>query len=320
MSQPKFDPRVYGAMKNQINPDTGKTYTNYDIARHLGVDEASVRRGLAKAESGFSKHLVPTGAVAQLKRTLEKPVLLNSADWGAGAVTADWHHPLTDYALVNTFIEQARDLKATNYLLVAGDWFNIDSLSQFDFKQEGAELEADMFGSTIAMEALFKTFKHVVFSWGNHDARIHKTLGYKVPFARAMEMMFTDLDPKLMKRITFTNLDHVYIDTPQRGRYLFAHPATYNSVPLTSAIKLASKYLCNVLTGHSHHTALGYDRSGKYVVGELGGFFDAAQTQYLQRTTSFPTWTNGYGFLSKDGFLQMESEGWSNFISKRRGG
>jgi hypothetical protein len=319
MSQQKFDPRVYGAMKNQLNPATGKTYTNYEIARHLGVDEASVRRGLAKPTSGFHKHLVPTGVVTQLRRDLEKPIVLNSAELGAGAVTADWHHPLTNYELVNTFIEQARDLKATNYLLVAGDWFNIDSLSQFDFKQEGADLESEMLGSTATIEALFKTFKRVIFSWGNHDARIHKTLGYKVSFARAMGMMFADLDPKLFKRISFTNLDHVYVDTPARGRYLFAHPSSYNSVPLTSAIRLASKYLCHVLTGHSHHTALGYDRSGQFVVGELGGFFDAEQTQYLQRTTSFPRWTNGYGFLSKDGFLQMESEGWSNFIQKRRG-
>jgi len=319
MSKPKYDPKVYGGLKSQVNPDTGATYTNSEIAKLLDVDEASVRRGLSRPESGYSKHLVPSGVISQLRAELETPILLDSLELGAGAITADWHHPLTDYGLVNTFIEQARDLKATNYLIVAGDWFNVDSLSAFDFKQDEAGLGAEMLGSTATMEVLFKTFKRVIFSWGNHDARMHKALGYKVPFTKAMKMMFEDLDPKLLKRIQFTNLDHIIVDTPVRGKYLIAHPKTYNQVPLTSAIKLASKHLMHVLTGHSHHTALGYDRSGRYVVGELGGFFDIEQTQYLQRTTGFPNWTQGYGFLSKDGFLHMESEGWSSFIHKRSG-
>lgn len=320
MSQPKHDPKVYGAMKNQINPDTGRPYTNYEIARLLGVDEASVRRGLAKPESGWQKHLVAPGIISQLRQKLEAPIVIDTALEGAGAITADWHHPLTDYGLVNTFIEQARDLKATNWLVIAGDWFNLDSLSRFDFKQDGANMRNEAIGSTATMEALFRTFKRVIFSWGNHDARVHKTLGYNVPFARAMEMMFVDLSPKLLRRIAFSNLDHVLIDTPARGRYLVAHPASYNQVPLTTALKLASKHLCHVLTGHSHHTALGYDRSGRYIVGEIGGFFDKEQTGYLQRTTGFPTWTQGYSFLTKDGFLLMESEGWSTFIQKRKGG
>lgn len=317
MSNRKYDPKVYAGLKTQVNPDTGRPYTNYEIADLLGVDEASVRRGLRA--SGYADHLVPSGVVQAVKRDIEKPIVFNTAELGAGAVTADWHHPLTDYGLVNVFIEQARDLKATNWLLVAGDWFNVDALSAFDYKQDSANLNLEMLGSTATMEAVLKTFKRVIFSWGNHDARMHKALGYKVPFTKAMQMMFEDLDPRLLKRIQFTNLDHVVIDTPVVGRYLAAHPKTYSQTPLSTAIKLAGKHLCHVLTGHSHHTALGYDRSGKFLVAELGGFFDATRVEYLQRTTNFPNWTQGYSFLSKDGFLSMESPGWSNFIHSRKG-
>ena len=316
MAQRKYDPKVYVAMKEQVNPDTGRTYTNYEIGEALKVDEASVRRGLRAA--GYKSYLVPSGVVRRIQRELEKPIVLNSAELGAGAITADWHHPLTDYGLVNVFIEQARELKATNYLLVAGDWFNVDALSSFDYKQDSAKLEFEFLGSTATMEAVLKTFKRVIFTWGNHDARMHKALGYKVGFTKAMKMMFEDLDTSLMDRIQFTNLDHVVIDTPLRGRYLVAHPKSYSQIPLTAAMKLASKHLCHVLTGHSHHTALGYDRSGQYVIAELGGFFSKEHVEYLQRTTNFPNWTQGYGFLSKDGFLSMESEGWSNFIHARR--
>ncbi len=316
MAQRKNDPKVYVAMKEQVNPDTGRQYTNYEIAQLLGVDEASVRRGLRKA--GYKPYLVPSGVVRRIQRELEKPIVLNTAELGAGAITADWHHPLTDYELVNIFIEQARELRATNYLVVAGDWFNVDALSSFDYKQDSANLSLEMLGSTASMEAVLKTFKRVIFSWGNHDARMHKALGYKVDFTKAMRMMFEDLDPSLTSRIQFSNLDHILIDTPVRGRYLVAHPKTYNSTPLSTAIRLAGKHLMHVLTGHSHHTALGYDRSGQFTVGELGGFFSAKHVEYLQRTTNFPNWTQGYAFLSRDGFLSMESEGWSSYINSRR--
>jgi hypothetical protein len=312
----KYEPKVYLALKNEVNPDTGRQYTNYEIGRALGVDEASVRRGLRAA--GYDAFLVPPGVVKSIQRQLERPIVLDTGVEGAGAVTADWHHPLTDYGLVNVFIEQARELRATNWLLVAGDWFNVDALSAFDYKQDSANLSLEMLGSTATMEAVLKTFKRVIFSWGNHDARMHKALGYKVPFTKAMRMMFEDLDERLLDRIQFTNLDHVLIDTPARGRYMAAHPKTYNQTPLSTAIKLAGKHLCHVLTGHSHHTALGYDRSGKFLVAELGGFFDASRVEYLQRTTNFPTWTQGYGFISKDGHLSMESPGWSNFIHAKR--
>lgn len=315
MSKRKNDPEVYVAMRDQINPRTGKPYTNYEIATLLDVDEASVRRGLRAAE--YKPYLVPSGVHSRLRVELERPITFDVADWGGGAVTADWHHPVADYNLINTFIDHARDARATNWLVIAGDWFNMDAFSSFDHKQPSAGFDRELFGSTATMEAVLKTFKRVIFSWGNHDARFHKALGYKVDFAKAMKMCFEDLDPRLLDRITFSNLDHVWVNSP-RGPYYVAHPKSYSQVPLTSAIRLASKKLAHVLTGHSHHTALGYDRSGKFTVAELGGFFDAEKTEYLQRSTHFPEWTNGYGFIGKDGHFMLESTGWSNYIPLRR--
>lgn len=247
---------------------------------------------------------------------LEKPIRIDSRKEGPGAVTADWHHPLTNYELVNSFLDHARDIGATNWLAVAGDWFNIDALSAFDFKQDGADLPKELEGSTLTMRKVLETFDRVVLSWGNHDARVHKALGYKVPFTHAMKMMFHELEPELMARIQFTNLDHIWIDTEQ-GPYYVAHPKAYNQNPLTNARRLATIKHAHIITGHSHHTALGHDPSGKFVTAEIGGFFDASKTQYLQRTTSYPHWQNGYGFIEADGFLVVEGQGWSSRIGKR---
>jgi hypothetical protein len=288
---------------------------NYQIADQLGVSEAAVRRGLRKV--GYRPHLIPGYARRQLDVSLEMPLRIDVRKAGAGAVTADWHHPLADYNLINSFLDHAVDIGATNWLLVAGDWFNIDALSAFDSKDEkNANLAKEFYGSNETMERVLSVFDKVYFSWGNHDARVHKSLGYKVEFKRAMRMMFADLDNDLMDRVLLSNLDHVYIDTPN-GPYYVCHPKSYNQAPLSTARKLAGLNLSHVITGHSHHTAIGHDPSGTFVCAEIGGFFDKNKTQYLQRTTTYPKWQNGYGFIDAEGYLTLEGQGWSNRIGRR---
>lgn len=301
-------------MREAVNEATGKPYTNYEIADVLGVDEASVRRGLRK--SGFKPYLLPAGSIKKYATQLEKPIRIDSMKLGPGAVTADWHLPLSNFNLINGFIDQARDIGATNWLAVAGDWFHIDSLSSFDHKQASANLSKEIAASAELMEKVLESFDQVILSWGNHDARLHKSLGYKLPFAEAMEMMFKDLDKALMGRVAISNLDHLLIDSKQ-GPYLVAHPKAYASQPLANTRKLAAKHLSHVITGHSHHTAIGHDASGTFVCAEIGGFFDKDKTEYLQRTTAFPQWQNGYGFIDQDGYLILEGQGWSSRVGRR---
>ena len=289
-------------------------YNNTDIAEQLGVSEASVRRGLRAAK--YRPHLLPAYAIRRFDTVLEKPLRINVKKMGPGAVTADWHHPATDYGLVNTFIDHAQDIGATNWLLVAGDWFNVDALSRFDFKQDSLNLPRELEASTLTMTKLLETFDRVYLSWGNHDARLHKTLGYKVSFAKSMKMLFEDLPEELMERIELSNLDHVVIDTP-RGPYFVSHPKAYSTIPLSTGRRMASKHLMHVITGHSHHTAIGHDVSGQFVVAEIGGFFDAKKTAYLQRSTTFPNWQNGWWFIDSEGWLYIEGSGWNSGVGRR---
>jgi hypothetical protein len=67
----------------------------------------------------------------------------------------------------------------------------------------------------------------------------------------------------------------------------------------------------NVLTAHSHHSAVGYAADGVHVVAELGGFFDARATEYLQRSTAYPLWTQGYALINDAGRLTVHSPGWA---------
>ena len=196
---------------------------------------------------------VDTTDLSRFEYGLDKPLELKG-DW---AVTADWHVPLYDAKLVNKFLDEAVDY---NNLLIAGDFLNGDSLSQYYPKQKSAGIEKEMSEARDLMEILCANFKNIAFLRGNHDYRYTKAAEYRESFVDSMEAVFSGI----------------------------------NHNPLAiSAIKK-----CHVLTAHTHHCAMGWDASGEYVVGELGGFFNIQQTEYLQGTTSFPNWCNGYWFIT----------------------
>ena len=96
--------------------------------------------------------------------------------------------------------------------------------------------------------------------------------------------------------IEFTEVD------PEARRWRLCHPATYSRVPLTTPRTLAAKFNCNVICAHAHHAAIGFASDGIKTVAEIGGLFDQTKTAYLQRTTTFPTWTPGYGWFQDSRF------------------
>lgn len=287
--------------------DDGKTHDQ--IALVFGATEASVRRALARAEQqGWVRpRLRPLTEVS-----LETP-LVHTLTEGALAVTADYHFPLTNYDLLNRFLDDAHR-HGIRHLAVAGDWWNQDAASRFDSKQASAGMESELEAGNLAMKRVLELFDQVYFTWGNHDARIHKQLGYKVPFTTAMKMMFYDVPDKLLAKVQFSNLDHLkvqafeYADKGEDTWYI-CHPKTYSRRPLVTAMELAAVRGENIMCAHSHHHAYGWDRSGRYRLVEVGGFFDGSKVEYLQRTDVYPTWTNGYAFLSEDNQLTLRGSG-----------
>jgi hypothetical protein len=234
---------------------------------------------------------------------LEQPMRLK----GATAVIADVHVPLTDWNLVDAALKQYKSL-GLKHLLLAGDLWNLDALSEFDFKHGDAGLEREIIEGNAFVKRLLKQFDSVTLLWGNHCARLHKKLGYAVDFERSMRMLLHELTPAEHCRLKISNLDHAYVSAGKRTYYV-CHPKQYSRVPLSGALKLAAKVNASVITAHSHHSAQGWDASGQHVVAELGGLFDARKTQYLQRTTAFPVWTPGYAWIDAKGQFHMVSPG-----------
>ena len=233
--------------------------------------------------------LVDTKDKSRFEYGLDKPLQLKG-DW---AVTADWHVPLYDARLVNEFLQEAVDY---NNLLIAGDFLNGDSLSQYYPKQKSAGIEKELSEARNLMEILCANFKNVVFLKGNHDYRYTKSAEYRESFVDSMKQVFDGID-KSGSKLVFSNLDHCYL-TSNKQKYFIAHPTTYSKNPLNNPLAISEIQKCHTLTAHTHHCAMGWDASGEFIIGELGGFFNIAQTEYLQGTTAYPNWCNGYWFIT----------------------
>lgn len=270
-----------------------KHMTNQEIGDAVGVSEATVRRIFKKFPDPRINNID-----YDLNIILDQPVRIPLDD--GVMITADWHIPLYDRHWINYMLDVASKNKIRR-LILAGDLFNFDSLSQYDPKQVSAGLQLELSEGKKICTMLDQVFDQIVFIWGNHDARFTKSLGHKIGFADSMKAILPNVG-----NFSFSNLDHCLIDMPTGFNWYVCHPKSYNSVPLTSAIKLANKYNANVVTAHSHHLAAGYGTDGVKKVVESGGLFNRDSTAYLQSSTTFPTWTNGFCYLDQTGVMNVE--------------
>lgn len=255
---------------------------------------------------GYADYLIPTEFEERFRFTLDQPITLTDEDV---MVTADWHIPVYNPWLVNDMINRSRTM-GIKTLIIAGDLWNFDALSAYDPKQESAGLARENDEVKNVMRTLTKTFDKIKIVWGNHDARGHKALGFKMKFAQAM-WTFLGYEESFLETIEISNLDHLYVDftDAEVRRWRVCHPAQYSRVPLATPRAMAAKYGTNVICAHAHHAAIGHGVDGNSVAVEIGGLFDAAKTAYLQRSTTFPLWQPGYGWF-KDGRFHMTTPTW----------
>lgn len=282
--------------------------SNQRVGDHFEISEAAVRRAFRKEERTRPELL-------GVDLPIESPIVHFAEE--DIALAGDLHVPITNWPFLNKFLGEAK-AEGVKTLGIPGDFWNGDGASQFDYKQSAADMDTEKKAGNEVMTAFLEQFDKVILSWGNHDARYHKLLKYGVSFVDTMKMMFHDVPDHLLEKVQWTNLDHFYVRTAEDGMNLpgqnlwyVCHPKSYSSIPLTQSRRIAAKTLCNVITAHSHHHAVGHDVSGQFTCAEVGGFFDRDRTEYLQRTTHFPNWQNGYAIIRKDNSLTMRSDKWT---------
>lgn len=222
--------------------------------------------------------------------------------FGDAVVIFDLHIPLHDPRLLNRMINAARvhDIRS---LIIGGDFFHMDTFGSFLPYQPEASLGVERVDGNVVMKTLLRHFDEIDVIWGNHDFRLVKKLGFQKSFEDCMRWMLSGLSEDEHKKIRVSDLDYMYYypggEIGQSHAYRICHPRDFSSVPLNVGRKLATKYNCSIMCGHSHHFAMGTAINGYDIVIEGGGFFDKNRTEYIQKTTTHHEWVQGFTFFKK---------------------
>jgi predicted phosphodiesterase len=256
--------------------------------------------------------MTPTGAPVIAGNDIELARFQPLHVYGNAVLSCDWHVPLHDPHMVNKLLELAYT-KGLKQLIIAGDFFNMDSVSQYLPHQPEANIVRERNDGREIFEAIFEVFDRVVLSMGNHDFRIAKFWGHTLDFEYLMKWLLEGMDPVKLSKLEVSYLDHlIYHPTADdKDNIYVCHPENFSSSPLTIARALVPKFNMGVLTAHSHHFAQGIAADGQHLVFDGGGLFSLNKTEYIRRTNRHHRWTPGF-HVFEDGIAQAYSPVYRN--------
>ena len=288
MSSPSYEDHDW--LKSELTKFGGNAA---NLARAYGWNERTVQRHAKQSRiNDLVASAINIPHTIHSRTEIMKEIVVS----GNGACTADWHVPLTRWDLVADMVETCIREDATDYLIIAGDFFNYDALSDYFPKQKDHSLYEEIVTGRKTLDYLSQVFDRIIVTKGNHDIRLQKALGYKLSFEDSLHSVLrVDIDDPDCN-IEFTGRDYALVDSPT-GIWRVCHTANYSRNQLAYPSKLADLHQQHVMGAHRHHHAVGFSPSGKRVI-ELGGFFDKDRTEYLvQWSKDFPLWQNGYVVL-----------------------
>jgi len=224
-------------------------------------------------------------------------------------LTNDFHTPCQDRLLVERMY-RAADEYGIKKLAVIGDFWDCDFYKNTDKYTNLMWFEAFKDEKRMVAEQLTDLlvhFKEVYFCRGNHEMRWIKQNKGMV----GMDELFAITKVKGNYKVSLD--DHIVLDQGDKT-WLLIHPEKYNDKELTVSKNVCEKVQCNVVSGHGHQLARGFDKTGTYRVVDNGGMFDADQIEYLRRTTTFPSVMSGFNLLMDNYLIEYPGHGASKLF------
>lgn len=207
-------------------------------------------------------------------------------------VTGDWQIPTTDCDMVALMLAVAkRHMKRPRTLIIAGDFINADAFTGYDPIYDEVGFSDEIDAARALMHTLLGVFETVYWTWGNHEQRVTKRT-HGALTAKHVASIVTH-----SPRVITSHWSHMTVSSGGQ-LWRITHPRNYSVNRLTTAGELALKHQCNIISHHEHHLAKGYDRYGRYVIVNNGGFFDQRTMGYVMLTDSkSPNMTSGFTLL-----------------------
>lgn len=175
----------------------------------------------------------------------------------------------------------------------------IEAITRDPAEQDGDDIGNEVQIAKKALTRLGEQFDQVDYVIGNHDGRFLSALNSPTFADKLLDFIGLE-QPKF-------RIAPYYYSFIRSGGELFRieHP---KSASQATASRLASKYLCHVLMGHSHLLSSQFDQSGTFWAVHMGHTVDERRLPYAsQRSNTSPAHVLG-AVIIRDGFPHLLTE------------
>ena len=170
---------------------------------------------------------------------------------GDAVVVSDIQAPTTDLDWARLVVPVAQQYNIRR-LILNGDSLNVDWLSGYTAIVQQPRASQEIDAISYLLEEWSRWFEDIIYMPGNHETRFLRANMGNLNIENLVSLFHA---PK----VRATNFDHMTLHTEQ-GKWFIAHGSSYSVNQLVVAEQMALKYQANVIVGHQHHAAMGYDR------------------------------------------------------------
>ena len=288
-----------GETGRKLRTLTIEGYTVPQIAEKLSLEldqEITISMvNMAKYRLRYMKHLLPQDTSIKIYKELTLPD-------DNYMISCDEHAPYHSELWINRKLAIAHKFKVTNNIQI-GDTLDFDFIKKHPLLdgETRKTLDEEFLEAAPSIKALLY-FKKNWLMRGNHEFRVSRYTNSLIQ-AKHLYRIFGEAK---------WNTDFIYSDYDKLNigkKWLLLHPKSYSQVSTSVSKKMAEKFHMCVINTHGHLVGMTYDRSGKFLVIDLGCMLDKRKIGYINlQTTTHPTWINGFGMLLDGHFWHFTPE------------
>jgi hypothetical protein len=216
--------------------------------------------------------------------------------------SCDEHAPYHSELWVNRKLAIAEKYKVTNNVQI-GDTLDFDFIKKHPLLdgEKRKTLDEEFLEAAPSIKALLY-FKKNWLMRGNHEFRVSR---YTNSLIQAKHLYKIFGEEKWNASFIYSDYDKLNIGK----NWLLLHPKSYSQIQTSVGKRMAEKFHRNIINTHGHTVGSTYDRSGKFLVVDLGCMLDVKKIGYINlQTTTHPTWKNGFGMLLDGHFYHFNDE------------
>ncbi len=221
--------------------------------------------------------------------------------------SCDEHAPYHDELWINRKLAIADKFKITNNIQI-GDTLDFDFIKKHPLLdgEKRKTLDEEFIEAAPSIRALLY-FKKNWLMRGNHEFRVSR---YTNSLIQAQHLYKIFGEAKWGTQFVYSDYDKMKIGS----KWMLFHPKSYSQISTSVGKRLAEKFHRNIINTHGHVIGSTYDRSGKFLVVDLGCMLDKRKMGYINlQTTTHPVWQNGFGMLYNEHFYHFTEETDWNF-------